>query len=166
MSETVSGPVFAILAFACIGGAIGMLSARNTIHAALWLSEVMLAVAGLYLLLSAEYLAVVQVLIYASAMSVVVLFIIMLTLREREGPVRMADFSIGGGILAGLTGVILYMALADRGDRISAMPVEPSGTAALGELLFGRWTLPLEVAALILLVSLVAAVWWSREVDS
>jgi NADH-quinone oxidoreductase subunit J len=163
MSETVNGVVFVILAFASIGGAVGMLTTRNIIHAAFWLLEVMVAVGGLYLLLSAEFLAVVQILVYAGAVSVLMLFVIMLTLRRREDSVRPVEVSIGGGILSAVFGTVMYVAIAAYGDRVADMPDTVPDTAALGELLFTKWALPFEVASLVLLVALVGAVWWSRE---
>lgn len=163
MTETVNGVVFTILAFASIGGAVGMLTTRNIIHAAFWLLEVMVAVGGLYLLLSAEFLAVVQILVYAGAVSVLMLFVIMLTLRRREDSVRPVEVSIGGGILAAVFGVVMYVAIAQYGDRVAEMPAAVPDTAALGELLFTKWALPFEVASLVLLVALVGAVWWSKE---
>ncbi len=163
MTETVNGVVFTILAFASIGGAVGMLTTRNIIHAAFWLLEVMVAVGGLYLLLSAEFLAVVQILVYAGAVSVLMLFVIMLTLRRREDSVRPVEVSIGGGILAAVFGVVMYVAIAQYGDRVVEMPAAVPDTAALGELLFTKWALPFEVASLVLLVALVGAVWWSKE---
>jgi NADH-quinone oxidoreductase subunit J len=163
MSETVNGVVFTILAFASIGGAVGMLTTRNIIHAAFWLLEVMVAVGGLYLLLSAEFLAIVQILVYAGAVSVLMLFVIMLTLRRREDSVRPVEVSIGGAILSAVFGTIMYVAIARYGDRVGEMPAIVPDTAALGELLFTKWALPFEVASLVLLVALVGAVWWSRE---
>ncbi|MDY0087015.1 MAG: NADH-quinone oxidoreductase subunit J [Coriobacteriia bacterium] len=165
MTETVNGVAFIILAFACIGGAVGMLTTRHVVHAAFWLLEVMVAVGGLYLLLSAEFLAVVQILVYAGAVSVLLLFVIMLTLRSREDAVRPVEISIGGGVLAAVFGVVMYVAIAQYGDHVAQMPAVVPDTAALGELLFSRWALPFEVASLVLLTALVGAVWWSREDD-
>ncbi|HET6498201.1 MAG TPA: NADH-quinone oxidoreductase subunit J [Coriobacteriia bacterium] len=163
MSETVNGVAFAILAFASIGGAVGMLIARNIIHSAFWLLEVMVAVGGLYLLLAAEYLAVVQVLVYAGAVSVLMLFVIMLTLRRREDAVRPAEMSIGGAILATVFGAVMYIAIAQYGDRVGEMPPVAPDTAVLGEQLFTTWVLPFEIASLVLLVAIIGAVWWTKE---
>ncbi len=166
MPETVNGVVFFILAFAAIGGAVAMLTTPNVIQAAFWLLEVMLAVAGLFLLLSAEFLALVQVLVYAGAVSVLMLFVIMLTLRRREDAVRTLDWSWGAAALATLFGGIVYMGLAAASFRKPAMPDEVPGIEALGTLLFsldGGWVFPFEVASLVLLVALVGAVWWTKE---
>jgi len=100
MSETVNGVVFLVLSFATIGGAVMMLSTRNVVHAAFWLLEVMLATAGLYLLLSAEFLALVQVLVYAGSVTVLVIFTVMLTLRRREDAIRPFEPGWSGAVMA------------------------------------------------------------------
>ena len=71
--------VFYFLSVVCLGGAMGVVVARNVVHAALLLLVSLMGVAGLYLLLLAEFLALVQVLIYGGAITIVVLFVIMLT---------------------------------------------------------------------------------------
>ena len=88
MSQTLSGVAFYLLAFAALYGAISMMATRNVVHATVWLLEVMLATAGIYLLVGAEFLALVQVLVYAGAVAVLTLFTVMLTLRRREDAVR------------------------------------------------------------------------------
>lgn len=168
MSDTVNGVAFAILAFASVGGALGVMSSRNVVHAAFWVLEVMLAVAGLYLLLSAEFLALVQVLVYAGAVSVLLLFVIMLTLRRREDAVRPLDGSITALALTVVFGGIIYVGLARYAPVFPSMPDIVPDVAAFGLMLFtpdGGWVLPFEIASLVLLVALVAAVWWSKDGD-
>jgi NADH:ubiquinone oxidoreductase subunit 6 (subunit J) len=168
MSETVNGLAFGILAVAIIGGAIGVMSSRNVVRAAFWVLEVMLACGGLFLLLSAEFLALVQVLVYAGAVSVLVLFVIMLTLRRREDAVRPIDASLTGAALAAVFGAILYVGLARYTPLKPPLPETVPDVAALGRILFtvdGGWVLPFEIASLVLLVALVGAVWWSGGDD-
>lgn len=163
MTETVNGAVFLALSFATIGGAVMMLSTRNVVHAAFWLLEVMIATAGLYLLLSAEFLALVQVLVYAGSVSVLVLFTIMLTLRRREDAIRPFEPGWPAGVLAALFGGAVLFA-AERffsQPRPGVMPETVPDVAAFGEKLFGTWAVPFEIASLVLLVALVGAVWWS-----
>jgi NADH:ubiquinone oxidoreductase subunit 6 (subunit J) len=167
MTETVNGMAFGILAFFAVLGALGVIWSRNVVHAAFWLLEVMLAIAGLYLLLAAEFLALVQVLVYAGAVSVLVLFVIMLTLRRREDAVRPLDASLWAGALALVLGGVLFAGLVRFDAPATTMPDAPADVAALGRILFAvdGWTLPFEIASLVLLVALVGAVWWSREGD-
>lgn len=161
MPETVNGVAFLLLAFAAIGGAVMMLSTRNVVHAAFWLLETMLATAGLYLLLDAEFLALVQVLVYAGAVSVLVLFTIMLTLRRREDAVRPFEPGWGGMALAALFGGAMLVAISRAQLPAATMPETVPTTADFGRVLFTQWAVPFEIASLVLLVALVGAVWWS-----
>ena len=165
MTESVALVPFALLALAAIGGAIGMLTTRNVMHAAFWMLEVMLATAGLYLLLSAEFLAMVQIMIYAGAVSVLLLFVIMLTLRRREDAERPVPFSIAAAALATAFGAIVYFGVSRFGPALVELPERTPGVADLGRVLFTDWVLPFELASLVLLVALVGAVWWSGGGD-
>ncbi|MHB1340805.1 MAG: NADH-quinone oxidoreductase subunit J family protein [Coriobacteriia bacterium] len=161
MSETVSGLAFVLLALATIGGAVMMLSTRNVVHAAFWLLEVMLATAGVYLLLDAEFLALVQVLVYAGAVSVLVIFTIMLTLRRREDAIRPYEPAWGIAVIAALFGGALTLAINRATLPAPKMPATMPGVAAFGEVMFTDWMVPFEIASLVLLVALIGAVWWS-----
>jgi NADH-quinone oxidoreductase subunit J len=162
MPETVNGLAFGVLAVAVLGSAIMMMLSRNVVHAAYWLLASMLGTAGLYLLLSAEFLALVQVLVYAGAVAVLILFVIMLTLRSREEAVRPLDFSLAAFGLALAFGIAVYAALASAEPPTTAtMPETTPGVLELGEKLFTTWVLPFELASLVLLVALVGAVWWA-----
>ncbi len=163
MPETVSGVAFALLALACLCGAVGMLATRNVVHAAFWLLEVMIALAGLFLLLSAEFMAMVQLLVYAGAVAVLVLFVVMLTLRRREDAIRPRDWSwLAAGMALVFCGLALS-AIARYTPTSGRTPQVVPGVAAFGKLLFTTWMLPFEMASLVLLVAVVGAVWWSKE---
>ena len=162
MPSGVDAVAFGILALLVLTGAVMMLLSRNVVHAAVWLLEAMLATAGLFFLLSAEFLALVQVLVYAGAVSVLILFVVMLTLRRREDAVRPLDLSVSAGSLALLFGVFVYMALAIRMPAAAEpLPATTPGTLEFGTELFTTWVVPFELASLVLLVALVGAVWWS-----
>jgi NADH-quinone oxidoreductase subunit J len=163
MPDSVSAIAFALLALACVGGAIGMLVTRNVVHAAFWLLEVMIALAGLFLLLSAEFVAMVQLLVYAGAVAVLVLFVIMLTLRRREDAIRPRDWSWPAAAIAVLFGGIAAVAVARMPAIKADMPSIAPGVAAFGRELFTTWMVPFELASLVLLVALIGAVWWSKE---
>ena len=167
MTETVNGVVFLALAFATIGGAVMMLTTRNVVHAAFWLLEVMLATAGLYLLLSAEFIALVQVLVYAGSVTVLMIFTVMLTLRRREDAVRPYEPSWGVAVLVALFGGALTFAVLEAGPRFAAtaMPATIPDVEAFGQKMFTTWMVPFEIASLVLLVALVGAVWWSGGDD-
>jgi len=165
MPSTVDGFAFAVLAVAVLGGALAMLSTKNVVHAAYWLLEVSVAAAGIYLLLGADYVALVQLLVYAGAVAVLLIFSIMITLRRREDAIRPRDFSAVAALLGLLFfGVMLYLV---TGHPIAAarMPKIAPDIYGFGRLLFSPkgWALQFEIASLVLTAALVGAVWWARE---
>jgi NADH-quinone oxidoreductase subunit J len=165
MSGTTPAVVFYLLAFAALGGAISMMATRNVVHATVWLLEVMLATAGIYLLLGAEFLALVQVLVYAGAVAVLTLFTVMLTLRRREDAVRPFPPAWGSAALASLfTGTVL-LAISRFCPAAPAMAANAPGIEEFGREMFTTWMVPFEIASLVLLVALVGAVWWTGGDD-
>ena len=133
---------------------------RNVVHAALFLLLSLVSVAGLYLLLFAEFLALVQVLIYGGAIIIVLLFAIMLT-RTQEYP-RISDnrqwplaILAAGAVFGVVTTAFLWRRPPDT-------DAEGPGLATLGETLFTDWAVPFEIASLVLLVALIGAIIIAR----
>lgn len=161
MPSGVDPVAFGILAAACVLGGVMMLATRNVVHAAFWLLEVLIATAGLYLLLSAEFIALVQVMVYAGAVSVLVLFVIMLTLRRREDAIRSRDLSWPVGVMvvafAAITSAVVWGMRVPTAAAVAKAP----GVLEFGQALFTKWVLPFEIASGVLLVALVGAVWWA-----
>ena len=152
--------LFILLAVFTLGGGLGVVITRNVVHAALFLLVSLVAVAGVYLILFAEFLALVQVLIYGGAIIIVLLFAIMLT-RSAEYP-RISDNRQWplAAVAAAAVGVVLGAAFWVNGVTESS-PSSP----AFGELansLFTRWAIPFEVASLVLLVALIGAIIIAR----
>ena len=152
--------LFAIVAIFTLGGAVGVVATRNVVHAALFLLLSLLGAAGVYLLLFAEFLALVQVLIYGGAVTIVVLFAVMLT-RSSEYP-RITDNRQWplGLITAAVLSVVLGAAFWLAPD-VSGEPQAPAFTE-LGASLFTKWALPFEIASLVLLVALIGAIIIAR----
>ena len=168
MSETVNGLAFGVLAVLCVGGALGMLSTKNIVHSAFWLLEVSVATAGLFFLMSADYVALVQLLVYAVAVAVLMIFSIMITLRRLEDAVRPRDFSLLAAALATVfCAVMVFVLRGFHAPAAQRFPDVAPGVAAFGALLFapGGWALPFEIASLILTAAIVGAVWWTKAGD-
>ena len=148
--------LFVIAAVLTLGGGLGVVATRNVVHAALFLLVSLVSVAGIYLLLFAEFLALVQVLIYGGAIIIVLLFAIMLT-RSHEYP-RISDNPQWP--LAIVAGVSLFGVLAAAflwKTPPESDPVGP-GLSTLGESLFTEWAIPFELASLVLLIALIGAI--------
>ena len=152
MSES----LFVIAAILALGGGIGVVATRNVVHAALFLLLSLVAVAGLYLLVFAEFLALVQVLIYGGAIIIVLLFAIMLT-RSQEYP-RISDNPQWPlAIVAGLA-MFGVLAAAFLWKTPPDSEAKGPGLTILGDSLFREWALPFEVVSLVLLVALIGAI--------
>ena len=167
MSETVNAFAFGVLALMLVGGAVAMLSTRNVIHAAFWLLEVSVVAAGVFYLLDASYIALVQLLVYAGAVAVLMIFSIMITLRRREDAIRPRDFSPVGAVLAVAFCAALLWALRGFAFDTAQMPDVVPSLVAFGKSMFSvrGWALPFEIASLVLTAALVGAVWWSKDGD-
>lgn len=160
--------VFAAASATALAGGIGVVATRQPVRSALALLLVLCSLAVLYLTLAAQFIAVLQVIIYAGAIVVLFLFVIMLIharpLPEAEDPLRWqrpAALVLGAALLAAL----LY-AVGSRLSRLARPPALPSGygtAEAVGQALFTDFLLPFEVASVILLVGIVAAVVLGRR---
>ncbi|MQF48998.1 NADH-quinone oxidoreductase subunit J [SAR202 cluster bacterium AC-647-N09_OGT_505m] len=153
--------VFYFLGVICLGGAVGVVVARNVVHASLLLLVSLMGVAGLFLLLLAEFLALVQVLIYGGAITIVILFVIMLT-RVHEFRTMRDNSQWPLAVVAALAVFGLLAAAAVKGA-----PIESTRSSVafseLGDTLFAQWAVPFEVASLVLLVALIGAIVIARE---
>lgn len=141
--------------------ALGVISVRNSVYAALLLVLTFFNCAVLWLLMQAEFLGIVLVLVYVGAVMVLFLFVVMMLDIEvesmREGFARYLPLGIGVAVLM-LAEMLLLMGV--RGMAVQA-PVDPAGasnTAWLGHALYTQYLLPFEVAAIILTVAVIAAV--------
>jgi NADH-quinone oxidoreductase subunit J len=162
--------LFALLGLVAIGSALLVVTTRHLVHAALWLVVTLGAIGGCYLLLSAEFVAWVQVLIYIGAVVVLLLFGLMLT-RAPIGASNELDASLGQRIAAAVTATgtaaVLVVSLVDafQGEHIdlSDNQVVAGSSHAVGEAVFRSWVLPFEVLSLLLLAALVGAIVLSRR---
>ncbi|MGH2614752.1 MAG: NADH-quinone oxidoreductase subunit J family protein [Thermomicrobiales bacterium] len=158
---------FYLLAAVSVLAAIGMVAARNPVHSAIFLVLTLFNTAGIFVMLGAEFLAAAQVIVYAGAVLVLMLFFLMLVdpqnLPERGGghPVQR--------IVGPLLGVILFLevaaAIANRitvGALGNATPENIAfvggNTQAFGNLIFTQYLLPFEVVSLVLLIGVVGAI--------
>jgi NADH-quinone oxidoreductase subunit J len=151
--------VFFILAAMAVAGAVSLIVQRHPIHSALSLIVVMAALAGLYLLLEAEFIAAIQIIVYAGAIMVLFVFVIMLLnagVEERTSLSRTAFYA--GMPLA----MFLLVELAYRVERASApMAAQPSPAAAtrgLAMLLFQDFAFPFEATSILILIAILGAI--------
>jgi NADH:ubiquinone oxidoreductase subunit 6 (subunit J) len=154
--------IFYLMAVAAVGGGLGVVLVRNVVYAALFLILTLLAVAAFYILLATEFLALVQILIYAGAVTILLLFVLMLT-RVRDAPGALDGPQKPFAALAAATLFAMLATVVARttwpGDvgEVTRVPFE-----SIGDALFRKWAVPFEVASLVLLVALVGAIVIAR----
>jgi NADH-quinone oxidoreductase subunit J len=155
---------FWILAIVGVIAALGVVFLRNVFRAALSLILCFLMVAGLYITLSADFLAAVQILVYVGAISVLIILAIMMTREVQQGS-PTNRLQIPAFIVAVLFLEVLVLTLINTPWQItSTQPIAPT-TAALANHLFGKggFILPVEIAAVLLLSAILGAIVLARE---
>jgi NADH-quinone oxidoreductase subunit J len=155
---------FWIIAITMAVAAIGVVTMKNIVHAALALVVVLAGVAAQYILLQAEFLGIVQVLIYIGAVLVLFLFGIMLTRApmRRTGEFDNDQKSLAGAVALLIFGVLAYL-LTDEfgGDRLHI--VQPTPTSAIADSIFRTYVVAFEVVSMLLLAALIGAIVLARR---
>lgn len=150
-----SGAFFYALCMGAAGSSLGALLSKNVFRAAIFFLITLLCVAGLFVGLSAEFVAAAQLLIYAGGIAVVILFAIMLTTRLGRKPLAAGAHHVVAGYVVALSAFLtLSAALLER--KLSSKAAS-STMAEIGPALLGAYAAPLEVAGILLLLSLIGA---------
>jgi NADH-quinone oxidoreductase subunit J len=153
--------LFYAFASVLVIAALGVISVKNSVHAALLLVFCFFTTAALWLLIQAEFLAVALVLVYVGAVMVLFLFVVMMldinTEPMREGFIRYLPVGIGVAVVM-LIEMLLLIGVKGIATTAPADPGGSSNTAWLGNALFSRFLLPFETAAVILTVAVIAAI--------
>lgn len=165
LAEGVQFVSVGILSLMMIGSALGVVLLENIVYSAFLLGGVLISVAGLYLLLNADFVAAAQILIYVGAVNVLILFAIMLVNKqETYAPVtrrwvrRAITAIVCSGLFALLSASILQTPWTSTGGTPPA-----SSTIAIGEHFFSDFLLPFELASILLLMALIGAVVLARR---
>jgi len=155
--------VFYFLAALAISAALGVVLTTNVVHSALALMGALLGVAAMFVLLGADFLGVVQLLVYVGGILVLTLFAVMLTSRV---DVRVSNRAVGRLPAAVVTAAVLALLLRAISTTawVSKAPAAAEPTIyGVGQAFLGSYVLPFEVASLVLLVALIGAVVVSRK---
>ncbi len=158
--------LFIIFAVFCVGGALGLLIAKHPINSALSLIVVMVSLAVIYLLLGAEFVAAVQVIVYAGAIMVLFVFVIMLLNAGEEERTRGSRVATMIGFPALLVGAaaVIYAIVNKIGITGSLSLGQFRGAPdAISDLLFRDFLLPFEVTSVLILIAIMGAVLLARK---
>jgi NADH-quinone oxidoreductase subunit J len=159
--------IFLVLAAVTVAGAISLIVQRHPIHSALSLIVVMVALAGLYLLQGAEFVAAVQIIVYAGAIMVLFIFVIMLLNageEERSNVSRLARFV---GVPLGIVFLLEVAYWIGRATaHLGTAPPEMVSTRDLSSLLFREYVFPFELTSFLILIALLGALVLARREES
>ncbi len=157
---------FWVCAVIVLGGALFTITRRNTVTAVMSLVGTFFGLAALYTLLSAHFLAAIQVLVYAGAIMTLFVFVVMVLNREEADPWAIRGFFtkviLGLAVTGYLTArVVIYLGRVPDGTK-SLPPTEFGSVSQIGDLLFGGYLFPFEAVSLLLLVAVIGAVVVAR----
>jgi NADH-quinone oxidoreductase subunit J len=145
--------IFFVLAIIAVLGAISLILQRHPIHSALSLIVVMVALAGLYLLMGAEFVAAVQIIVYGGAIMVLFIFVIMLLNAGEEERTNVSRLALYAGVplAVAVTGMIAAAILNSRAAALTS-------TRDLSRLLFTEFVYPFELTSFLILVAILGAI--------
>lgn len=156
--------LFYVYAAVALAGALGLVLAPKLVHAVMSLFATLFSIAALYLLMGNEFLAAMQLFVYGGAVTVLVLFVLMLTRPTAEPsarPSRLVTW-VAAGICAVFFGVL---AVTLGGAEWSLAAESAHSTQSLATILFSRYVLPFELAGLVLTIALIGSIVLAREDD-
>jgi NADH-quinone oxidoreductase subunit J len=154
--------IFILISMLILGSALAVVMVKNLIHSALWLIATFFGVGALYLLMQAEFLAVVQIMVYVGAISILILFAIMLTrnVASHQSNLHVEGIELGMlGAMALFGLLILPTVLLYDWDVPTQATEQPiAGALEIGRAFMNEYLLPFEIASILLLVALIGAI--------
>jgi NADH-quinone oxidoreductase subunit J len=169
--QTLNQALFIFFAVMAVASAILMVTRRNIVHGAVFLINTLLSTAGIFLLLQAEFLFVVQIILYVGGIMVLFVFVIMLV--NLDVSMRQVQFNrqwfVAGALALVLAAQFLFAIHATQAGRdplrLPAMTAEisPKNTEAVADALFSHYMLPFEIASILLLVAMIGAVVMAKR---
>jgi NADH-quinone oxidoreductase subunit J len=166
---TLSDAVFIVIAGITVLAALGVVLSKNIVHSAVFLVITFLGVAGIYFQLNAGFLGLVQIMVYAGAISVLMIFAIMLVMDVEPEETNLFNQSVPTILTGGYVGFLLFAGLAGAIAfskwPISSVPANDTGVDLLAGLMLGKYVVPFEVAAILLLVAVVGAIILAKGVE-
>ena len=154
---------FAALSIVLVGSALAVVLSKNLFHAVLWLALALTGTAGVFLMLDAEFLAAVQLLLYAGGIITIVVFAIVVTERLVGERLTQTNMRIGGGALISAVLLGFIVAIVGKAPLPATRPAMPGDlTRTLGQAVLTRYVLPFELLAVLMLAGMLGAIYFAR----
>jgi len=166
---SITAVLFFFLSALALGSALMVIFSKNPVHSVLWLIVTFFAISGHYILLNAQFLAIVNLIVYAGAIMVLFLFVIMLmNLNADTEPQKNKWLKMAGAIAGGCLLLVLVGALRDTEVRNQAVQVKEGNIGLihnLGMVLFKEYVIPFEISSVLFLSAMVGAVVIGKKGD-
>jgi NADH-quinone oxidoreductase subunit J len=158
---------FLLLAIIAVSGGVLLLNLTNVVHMVLALVATFISIAGIYILLSAEFLAVVQILIYSGAITIIMLFGIMLTRPDTSSEEKQGGKVKRGFLFLGVAGfaTVVYLGIYNLEFPPMAQTLHQNNTEQIGIALYSKYIIPFELTSVVLLVALIGAIVLAKKDD-
>ena len=157
---------FWCLAAVLVGSALAVVLSKNLFHSVLWLALALTGTAGIFLLLDAEFLAAVQLLLYAGGVITIAVFAIVVTERLVGERITQTSRRIAGGAVVSIALLLfIVQTVWQRPLAATRRPMAGDLTRTLGETVLTRFVLPFELLALLMLAALLGAIYFARPDD-
>lgn len=160
--------LFWFLSVLAVGGAMMVVLSKSPVHSILFLIITFFAISGHYILLNAQFLAVVNIIVYAGAIMVLFLFVVMLmNLNAATEPLQKNKYILYGGTIAGASLMLVLVAALKQSSQTTAIIETNSGSTGLienlGKLLFTDYVFPFEISSVLFLSAMIGAVVVSKR---
>lgn len=161
-----SAAAFWVLSVLLVGSALAVVLSKNLFHAVLWLALALTGTAGVFVLLNAEFLAAVQLLLYAGGIITIVVFAIVVTERLIGERLSQTNRSVvSGALMSGALLWIIVSTLMQRELPSTPLPQLSDLTRVMGEQVLTTFVLPFELLALLMLAAMLGAIYFARPED-
>ncbi len=160
--------VFFILSLGTIIGALGTILCKNAYYSAMWMISAFVSLAGLFVMLNAPFVAMLQIIVYAGAIAILILFVMMLMDRrvlnnkERFNPQYFWGIILGVGLFSDLA-VLAFKFRINITNAGKSLTLHGSNTKMVGDVLFKHYLFPFEIIAIILLIALIGAIVLTKK---
>jgi NADH-quinone oxidoreductase subunit J len=158
--------IFYVLAFIIVVSAFMVVFTKNVIHSAFALFFTLFSVAGLYVLLNADFLAITQIMIYVGGILILLIFGVMLTTKITDINLKTKNINQVSSILfsSGIIGIMIFIILTTKWNVRQNPEVHAETVSKIGTAFLSDYLLPFEIASIVLLVALIGSAMYSRKI--